>query len=140
MELYYEGSYEAGEVSVLLKAMTKYPTAVFLDIGCNIGTYTEVMAATGREVVGVDAMLDNLAYIHTSLTISNTSHLVRLLHSPVRCSNSREHLLVHHSACSDTRERMLPVLEESRASGSTRLIPEHLVGNLPVSFLSNNKM
>ena len=85
MSLFYEGSYEAGEVSVILKALEKYPTAVFLDIGCNIGTYTLVMAAAGREVVGVDAMLDNLAYIHTSLAISNTSHLVKLLHNPVRC-------------------------------------------------------
>ena len=90
MQLFYEGSYEAGEVSVILKALENYPTAVFLDIGCNIGTYTLVMAAAGREVVGVDAMLNNLAYIHTSLALSNTSHLVRLLHNPVRCMFCRK--------------------------------------------------
>ena len=92
MKLFYDGSYEAGEVSVLLKAMTKYPTAVFLDIGCNIGTYTVVMAAAGREVVGVDAMVDNLAYINTSLNISNTSQLVKLINRPVRHFTSRKSL------------------------------------------------
>ena len=35
----YWGSFEGGKVSVMLKAMSMYPSAVFLDIGCNIGKY-----------------------------------------------------------------------------------------------------
>ena len=33
----YWGSWEGGKVSLMLKAMSMYPSAVFLDIGSNIG-------------------------------------------------------------------------------------------------------
>ena len=78
------GSFEGTKVSVMLKAMSMYPSAVFLDIGSNIGIYTVMMAAARRHVVAVDAMLDNLAYIHHSLTLGNTTQFVRLLNNPVR--------------------------------------------------------
>ena len=77
-------SWEGTPVSVMLKAMSMYPSAVFLDIGSNIGMYTVMMAAAGRHVVAVDAMLVNLAYIHHSLTLGNTTKFVRLLNNPVR--------------------------------------------------------
>ena len=77
-------SFEGTKVSVMLKAMSMYPSAVFLDIGSNIGMYTVMMFAAGRQVVAVDAMLVNLAYIHQSLTFGNTTQFVRLLNNPVR--------------------------------------------------------
>lgn len=77
-------SFEGTKVSVMLKAMSMYPSAVFLDIGSNIGMYTVMMAAAGRQVVAVDAMLVNLAYIHQSLMFGNTTQFVRLLNNPVR--------------------------------------------------------
>ena len=78
------GSFEGTKVSVMLKAMSMYPSAVFLDIGSNIGIYTVLMAAARRHVVAVDVMLHNLAYIHHSLTLGNTTQFVRLLNNPVR--------------------------------------------------------
>ena len=50
----------------------------------NTGMYTTVMAAAGCQVVAVDAMLANLAYIHHSLIMGNTTQYVRLLNYPVR--------------------------------------------------------
>ena len=43
-----------------------------------------MVAAMGREVVAVDAMADNLAYVRRSLEIMNTEHLVTLLHNAIR--------------------------------------------------------
>lgn len=105
------GSWEAPLVSVMLKAMSMYPSAVFLDIGSNIGTYTVLMAAAGRHVVAVDAMLNNLAYIHHSLTVGNTTQLVRLLNNPV----------------SDKKEALFPVNDAGGSNpGATRLVPVQL--------------
>ena len=78
------GSFEGKDISVLLKGMYMYPEAVFLDIGSNIGIFSAVMAAAGRNVVAVDAMLTNLAYLFNTLSTCNTTNHVRLLHNPVR--------------------------------------------------------
>ena len=46
--------------------------------------YTIMVAAMGREVVAVDAMSDNLAYIRRSLELANKEHLVTLAHNAIR--------------------------------------------------------
>eukprot|EP00092_Neocalanus_flemingeri_P004053 GFUD01004363.1.p1 GENE.GFUD01004363.1~~GFUD01004363.1.p1 ORF type:complete len:319 (+),score=48.72 GFUD01004363.1:60-1016(+) len=104
------GSWEGSKVSVVLKAMSVYPTAVFLDIGCNIGMYTVMVAAAGRRVVAVDAMLVNLAYVHHSLMVGNTTQYVRLL----------------HNAVSEKRETLFPVLGDLSNQGATRMVPEQI--------------
>ena len=42
------------------------------------------VAAMGRSVVAVDMMLDNLAYIRTSLDTMDTASRVELVHNAVR--------------------------------------------------------
>ena len=46
--------------------------------------YTIMVASMGREVVAVDAMADNLAYISTSLKLGNNEDRVVLVHNPIR--------------------------------------------------------
>ena len=56
-----------------------------VDGGCNIGMYTLMVAAMGREVVAVDAMVDNLAYVRKSLELgTNNTGKVVLLHNSIR--------------------------------------------------------
>ena len=54
------------------------------DAGCNVGMYSIVAAAIGRNVVAVDAMADNLAYIRKSLELNNMSEKVVLVHNAIR--------------------------------------------------------
>ena len=46
--------------------------------------YTVVVAAMRRQVVAVDADPKNLAYIRTSLDLTNTTQYVRLVQNAVR--------------------------------------------------------
>ena len=46
--------------------------------------YTIMVAAMDRNVVAVDAMADNLAYISKSLNIINKTEKVVLVHNPIR--------------------------------------------------------
>ena len=46
--------------------------------------YTIMVAAMDRNVVAVDAMADNLAYISKSLNIINKTEKVALVHNPIR--------------------------------------------------------
>ena len=95
------GGWEVEEVSKVLEVMSLHPGAVFLgksfshcydncnvsivsDIGSNIGAYTVPVAAMGRSVVAVDMMLDNLAYIRSSIDTMDRPGHVELVHNAVR--------------------------------------------------------
>ena len=56
---------------------------VFEDIGANIGMFTVVVAAMGREVLAVDADPQNLAFIRKSLDLQKTRARVRLFSNAV---------------------------------------------------------
>ena len=64
--------------------MKAFPSAVFLDVGANIGMYTVMIAAMKRKVIAVDADPKNLAYIRHSLEIGKKTDKVELIHNSIR--------------------------------------------------------
>jgi len=90
------GAFEGMAVSTMVKAMSIYPEAVFLDVGSNIGMYSVTIAAAKHRVVAVDALLENLAYVHHSVVLGGNRQNVRLVNNPV--SDVREsYIPVHHA-------------------------------------------
>ena len=79
-----EGAWEKDIVNNVIRAMEAYPSAVFLDVGANIGGYAVVIAAMRRRVIAVDADLQNLAYIRQSLEIEKTTDFVELIYNSIR--------------------------------------------------------
>ena len=79
-----KGAWEKAIVNSVIRVMEAHPTAVFLDIGANIGMYTLVIAAMRRQVLAVDADSRNLAYIRKSLEISKTTDYVELIYNAIR--------------------------------------------------------
>lgn len=65
-----------------------------VDIGCNIGTFTVLAAALGFEVLGVDALDENLKRLDTSLRVNQLTSRVTLVHNGL--SNKREKLAVYN--------------------------------------------
>lgn len=55
------GCWEKHIVVDAMRSVDNYPSAVFLDIGANIGMYTVMVAQMKRRVVAVDPIRDNLA-------------------------------------------------------------------------------
>ncbi len=84
MKINANGAWEQDIVNNVIRAMNAYPSAVFVDIGANIGMYTLVIAALKRKVVAVDAAPFNLAYIKQSLEISRTRDYVELIYNSIR--------------------------------------------------------
>lgn len=78
------GAWEQATVNNVIKAMESYPSAVFLDVGANIGMYAVVIAAMRRKVIAVDADPRNLAYIKQSLEIAKTKDYVELIYNSIR--------------------------------------------------------
>ena len=78
------GAWEKDIVNNVIRGMEAYPSAVFLDLGSNIGMYTVVIAAMMRKVIAVDADPKNLAYIRESLAIEKTTKYVELIYNAIR--------------------------------------------------------
>ena len=83
-EIASTGAWEKGIVNNVIKAMEAYPSAVFLDVGANIGMYTVMIAAMRRKVIAVDADPRNLAYISQSLEYAKTTIYVQLIYNSIR--------------------------------------------------------
>ena len=79
-----QGAWEKDNVNRVIQAMAAQPSAVFLDVGANIGMYAVVIAAMKRKVIAVDADPKNLAYIRQSLDIAKTTDYVELVYNAIR--------------------------------------------------------
>ena len=79
-----KGAWEEKTVNSVIRAMKSYPSAVFLDVGANIGMYTVMIAAMKRKVLAVDADSKNLAYIRQSLEMAETTDYVELIYNAIR--------------------------------------------------------
>ena len=84
MHINASGAWEQDIVNNVIRGMKAYPSAVFLDVGANIGMYTLVIAALKRSVIAVDADSINLAYIRQSLEILKTRDNVELIYNSIR--------------------------------------------------------
>jgi len=77
------GTWEGDIVNSVINAMVAHPSAVFLDVGANIGMFTLVIAAMKRKVISVDADPQNLAYIRQSLEIAKNRDYVELIYNAI---------------------------------------------------------
>ena len=79
-----EGIYDQEIINNIIRSMEAYPSAVFLDVGAHMGSFTVVIAAMKRRVIAVDADPKNLAYIKQSLDIAKTTDYVELIYNAIR--------------------------------------------------------
>ena len=84
------GQWEHTLVFNMARLLRSEPDAEFLDIGCNIGTYTLAMAHQGIRVTAVDPLLTNLQLLSKSVKLGQLQENVTLIWNAV----SNEHALV----------------------------------------------
>ena len=77
-------------VSNMARLLRSESDAEFLDIGCNIGTYTLAIAHQGTRVTAIDPLLTNLKLLSKSLKLAQLQDKVTLIWNAV----SNEHTLV----------------------------------------------
>ena len=99
--LHKSGVWEKHIVKIAMKSVDKFPDAVFLDIGANIGDqhrseriilsqvlisgmYTVMIAQMKRRVVAVDPIINNLALIDHSVRRAGNQEYVQYVTSPIR--------------------------------------------------------
>ena len=91
------GAWEGFNVNNVVRAVNRFPEATFLgnsldqnvtsilltDVGCNIGMYSLVVAAMGRQVVAVDADARNLELVRKSVELINRQSSTKLIYNSV---------------------------------------------------------
>jgi len=104
------GVWQGNTLDHLLSALHALPDAAFLDLGANIGDSVVPVAAMRprRQVIAVDSMAINLAYIKRSLekNLLWDTEIVRLV----------------HSAVSDKRGILYPYTPDPSNPGDTRML------------------
>ena len=66
----------------------------FIDIGCNIGPFTLKTAALGRNVIAVDANLENLKYLLQSVQINNFNSQVVIVNNAISDKRGEDTIMV----------------------------------------------
>ena len=79
-----EGIYDQEIINNIIRSMEAYPSAVFLDVGAHMGSFTVVIAAMKRKVIAVDADSRLLAFLRKSLELGNTRDYVELINNIIR--------------------------------------------------------
>jgi len=80
--LHQHGYWEPDYTRNVMSALQLYPSATFLDIGSNLGTFSLMAAAMGRNAVAVDAVYYNLAHTFASMKLTGKGH-IRLVYNSV---------------------------------------------------------
>ena len=81
--LQIDGQWEGDLVDNISKFLLTRPDVEFLDVGCNIGTYTLAVANLGKRVVAIDANTDSLELLYKSLTLGKLHQNVTLIWNAV---------------------------------------------------------
>ena len=75
------GIWEPYITDIYQKALHKYPDAVVIDIGANIGYYSLMAARMGHRVIAVEPVYDNILRFHKSAHIGKFADKISLLYN-----------------------------------------------------------
>lgn len=74
-----DGVWEPYITPLFKKALSNFPNAMVIDIGANIGYYTLLAAAAGRDVVAVEPVIRNTHHIHKAVKANKFEGRITLL-------------------------------------------------------------
>ncbi|KAK3097103.1 hypothetical protein FSP39_006356 [Pinctada imbricata] len=77
------GNFEPQIDKVIYYFLKRNPTALFIDLGANIGVRSLQVAKYGRKVIAVEALLENVYRLCRSIKDSNVSDEVRVIHNAI---------------------------------------------------------
>lgn len=101
------GQWEGDAVNNVVEFLDSDSDLEFLDLGCNIGTYTLAAAHGGKKVVAVDAVIDNLELLHKSLSLGKLHENVILIWNAISDGYSKVALTTYQGNVGGTAIRNL---------------------------------
>ena len=108
------GHWEGNNLESLGRVLKNKPDMVFIDMGCNIGTFTTYITLYGNPTICIDPLMANLELVMKTL----------------RLTNDEKNVILLWNAVSDTHSKVVLSQQQKHNIGSTR------VRNLNESFKS----
>ena len=101
----------------------------FLDIGCNIGTYTIAIASLGRRVVAVDALTENLQLLNKSLALGNLQKRVTLIWNGISDTRTTMSFAIppHNVAATSLRQKGMEFKKTGRRFDVRSILLDDLI-------------
>lgn len=75
------GSYEDYNVETIIKYMEKFPDAVFLDLGANIGSFSIPIAALGYRVIAVECLRSSVMRLCASMEAAKVTDKMTIVYN-----------------------------------------------------------
>ena len=88
-----QGGWDLEQNKAFMSALKYFPSAVYLDIGANIGMHSLVVAKSGRKVVAVEPQTSNILRLHKSVNVNKLEPLYTLIENGV--SNMRKNVTLY---------------------------------------------
>ena len=101
------GQWEGGLVDNIVECLLSHKDSEFLDLGCNIGTYTLAVAHHGIKATAVDAVIDNLELLSKSLTVGKLHDQATLIWNAISDGYSKVGLTKYQGNVGGTAIRSL---------------------------------
>ncbi|XP_071163099.1 uncharacterized protein [Mytilus edulis] len=90
------GAWEGGHVGTIHNYMKKFPQAVFLDIGANIGMFSISIAAHGYRVISIDCLEGNVMRLCASMKAAKLTDKMTVVYNALSHTHEKVSLGKYH--------------------------------------------
>ncbi|XP_063428252.1 uncharacterized protein LOC134711536 [Mytilus trossulus] len=90
------GAWEGGHVGTIHNYMKKFPHAVFLDIGANIGMFSISIAAHGYRVISIDCLKGNVMRLCASMKAAKLTDKMTVVYNALSHTHEKVSLGKYH--------------------------------------------
>jgi len=76
-------TWEPDRLRLMQEVLDRDPRLQLIDLGCNLGVFTLTAAAMGRQVIALDANVENVKRLRKSLLINNLEKQARIVYNAI---------------------------------------------------------
>lgn len=90
-----QGSWEGDHVNTIINYMKKFPNAIFLDLGANVGMFSVTIAALGYRVISIDCLEGNVMRLCASMNAAKLTNKMTIVYNAVSHAHEKVSLGTH---------------------------------------------
>ncbi len=117
LSLWESGVWEPYITPIIQRGLNKYPDAIFVDIGANIGYYTLMAAKMGHQVIAVEPAHDNFVRLHKGAQLNKLTHKIWAIFNAMSDSHENATLIENSENQGGIRVRPISRSEAERIVG-----------------------
>lgn len=86
------GSWEKALLERMLRSMTQFPEAIFIDLGAHVGVYSLSIASHGHKVIAIDCYQGNVERLCASTKAAKLSNRISIIYNAISKTRGNVHV------------------------------------------------